>query len=68
MNNAPPWLDSLREKVGSKTVLLVEGSPDANAVEKWLSLVDPDNRLLVRFADDEGRDREHGGTDASSRA
>ncbi|MGO8751823.1 MAG: hypothetical protein ACLQNE_38260 [Thermoguttaceae bacterium] len=63
MNNAPPWLDSLREKVGSKTVLLVEGSPDANAVEKWLSLVDPDNRLLVRFADDEGRDREHGGTE-----
>jgi hypothetical protein len=65
MNNAPPWLDSLREKVGSKAVLLVEGSPDATAVEKWLSLLDPDfgSKLLVRHADDEGRDREHGGTD-----
>jgi hypothetical protein len=65
MNNAPPWLDSLREKAGSKTVLLVEGSPDANAVEKWLSLADPDfgNKLLVRLADEEGRDREYGGTE-----
>jgi hypothetical protein len=64
MNDAPPWLDMLRKKAGTKVVLLVEGSVDETAMERWLSLIDPDfgNRLLVRRADDEGQDREFGGT------